>query len=324
MDRLEKSIKKQRGYIADLLVVPLGEVAYLCAQYWNNRAELDSALKDYLQHSEHRCSLLYVIDKNGLQYSSNISVDIVDDTIVGQNLSNRPYLETIKTSYQTPFILSDVYVDKQSRKPCITALHSITINNHVTGYIAADFDLKNLSLKNVDGDVFHEWRQIKGDPSIRGGLFQQTRSHSAMDEHIDEVLDVIESLITEQGIFHAKLHFSSSRATLWPYDDPYHYQLHVLDEIISPQVCLVYAKTPYPKDAVTPASDIPEILKTFRALRVADENIYLRAASLNVMNGLVGLNFSCDGSHYMPAEEFLEKDIGFWFSKDTSYDTCVV
>jgi hypothetical protein len=30
------------------------------------------------------------------------------------------------------------------------------------------------------------------------------------------------------------------------------------------------------------------------------------------MNGQVGLTFSCDGSHYMPVEEFVEKDLSFW------------
>jgi hypothetical protein len=30
------------------------------------------------------------------------------------------------------------------------------------------------------------------------------------------------------------------------------------------------------------------------------------------MNGMLGLTFSCDGSHYMPVDEFLEKDLSFW------------
>jgi hypothetical protein len=45
---------------------------------------------------------------------------------------------------------------------------------------------------------------------------------------------------------------------------------------------------------------------------MADETIYLRSSSVNIMNGLVGLTFSCDGSHYMPVEEFVEKDLSFW------------
>ena len=143
-----------------------------------------------------------------------------------------------------------------------------------------------------------------------------------MDEHIDEVLDVVESLMTEQGVFHAKLHFSSSRATLWHYHDPYHYRLHVLDEIINPKVCLVYEQIPYPQQASTAASQIPEVFKVFKALRESDDVIYLRAASLNIMNGLVGLNFSCDGSHYMPVDEFLKKDLTFWFGEEQQGAAC--
>jgi len=321
MDWLEKSISRQRDYIEGFLRQPLSQLAAICAEHWFDRAQLDQALKDFLrQKTDHRCRLLYAIDKDGLQYSSNISDERIDDTVIGWDLSNRPYLISADASKVEPFILSDVYLDKQTRKPCITSLHGVRVGEQVVGYIAADFGLKDLPLKNVDEDQSPVWRQIKGDPAIRSTLFQQTRIHSAMDEHVDEVLNVIESLITEQGIFHAKLHFSSSRATLWSYNDPYRYRLHVLDEIINPEVCLVYAKAAYPKDAAIPASVAPRVLKVFKALREADENIYLRAASLNIMNGLVGLNFSCDGTHYMPALDFLQKDLDFWIGNTA---TCI-
>ena len=310
---LENSIIQQRSYIEELLLEPLQVLASLCASNLGNRIALDAALNDYLIKNTHRCSLLYVIDKKGKQCSSNISDVIIDDTIVGQNLSQRPYLETLKNKKEPSFLLSDVYLDKQSRKPCITALHRIIKDGKFQGYIAADIELKSLPLKNVYNHEPQNWRQIKGDPSIRSTLFQQTRAASAMDKHLDEVLDVVESLITEQSIFHAKLHFSSSRATLWPYDDPYNYRLHVLDEIIDPKVCLVYAKMPYPENASVSADKVHMVLKVFKALREADETIYLRAASLNIINGLVGLNFSCDGSHYIPVDEFLENDLSFWF-----------
>ncbi|MCK7471133.1 MAG: hypothetical protein MZU95_10405 [Desulfomicrobium escambiense] len=35
------------------------------------------------------------------------------------------------------------------------------------------------------------------------------------------------------------------------------------------------------------------VLVQFKALRFADETIYLRSGSINVMNGMVGLTFSC-------------------------------
>jgi len=54
------------------------------------------------------------------------------------------------------------------------------------------------------------------------------------------------------------------------------------------------------------------VFRQFKALRFADDTIYLRSGSLNVMNGMIGLTFSCDGSHYMPVAEFLNKEVGFW------------
>jgi len=49
-----------------------------------------------------------------------------------------------------------------------------------------------------------------------------------------------------------------------------------------------------------------------------DEMFYLRSGTLNIFNGVVGLTFSCDGSHYLPWEEFLNKGHDFWASGDTS------
>ena len=49
-----------------------------------------------------------------------------------------------------------------------------------------------------------------------------------------------------------------------------------------------------------------------RELRLADQNIYLRAASMNIFNGMISLTFSCDGSHYMGWNEFLDRGGAFW------------
>jgi hypothetical protein len=32
---------------------------------------------------------------------------------------------------------------------------------------------------------------------------------------------------------------------------------------------------------------------------------------LNIFNDLIGYTFSCDGSHYMPWKELLDKSLGF-------------
>lgn len=47
------------------------------------------------------------------------------------------------------------------------------------------------------------------------------------------------------------------------------------------------------------------MLGEFKRLHTLDHQIYLRAGSLNVVNGLVRLAFSRDGSHYLNYAEFL-------------------
>ena len=38
----------------------------------------------------------------------------------------------------------------------------------------------------------------------------------------------------------------------------------------------------------------------------------LHSASINIFNGMLSLAFSCDGTHYMSWQEFLDKDMMFW------------
>jgi len=68
------------------------------------------------QKKDHCCRLLYAIDAHGLQYSSNVSEDVIDDTVIGRDLSSRPYLVGVDTSSTEPLVLSNVYVDKKTRK----------------------------------------------------------------------------------------------------------------------------------------------------------------------------------------------------------------
>jgi hypothetical protein len=164
-------------------------------------------------------------------------------------------------------------------------------------------------------DHFTPWKQHRGDPAIRGGLFEQCRVRSAMDDQFNETFAQIENLMCQHGVFHAKLHFSSSRATLWRYSDPCRYRVLLLNELLTAAPAHDCPPTGYPGDAIVAPQHIRPILEMFRTLRFSDEQLYLRSGSLNVINGLVGLNFSCDGSHYLPADEFLASPLARWFSK---------
>ena len=135
-----------------------------------------------------------------------------------------------------------------------------------------------------------------------------------MDRQLDQVLEIVELLMTEHGIFHSMIHFSSSRAVLWHIDDPYDYKLHGLDELTDLGICLAYPKSQMLqiRSKVSPAQ-LAHTLRYFRALRLEDENIYLRMGSLNVLNARVGLTFSCDGTHYLKVQELLDRNLAFWF-----------
>lgn len=317
MDRhesLHDVIHRHRLQLLSVLRRALEPIAERCACAWDDADILDRVLRESLADIP-CCQLLYAIDGDGRQLSANVGKSGADVTARGQNLSGRPYLSGYAAGRD--FLLSDVYISRFTRRSCMTALQRVYGAQSVAlGCLAADFDLRDLPQLQQAAQVPARWRQIRGDPAIRQNLFNQERVPSAMDVCLNQVHDIVHELMAERGIFHAKLHYSSSRATLWLNSDPRRYRVHVLEEIIDPSVCLAYPGERYPDDALIDAPQLRQVLDSLVNLRLADPTVYLRAASVNLINGLVCLNFSCDGTHYMPAQEFLAKDPGFWFGAD--------
>jgi hypothetical protein len=151
------------------------------------------------------------------------------------------------------------------------------------------------------------WLQIRGDPAIRRFLFKQSRIDNEFDSRLDEVLGRVQQLLAGRGIFHAKVHFSSGQVTLWRFSDPYNYNVYLKDEFLKRGFMRSFKAAPYPINAAVPPHRIPLVLDILRLLRCSDDAVYLRSGSLNIINGLVGLNFSCDGSHYIDYRDFLEQ-----------------
>lgn len=306
---LQQAIERQRTGLSARLQSPFARIAEHCGNAWGDPEAINRGLMDDL-NTILPCNLLYAIDSSGIQVSANVGPDDVDTTAYRQNLSSRPYLPSNRSSHE--FQLSEVYISRVTARPCITALQTITKKGQIVGYVAGDFSLRDLPLL-TGSDYSHVGsRQIKGDPSIRETVFSQQRTESEMDRHMSEVISIVDELLGERGVFHAKLHFSSSRATLWLTDDPFRYRVHVLKEIIEPDVCLAYPQRPYPDEAVIDRDRISDVFKRFALLRNLDETIYLRSGSLNLMNGMVSLTFSCDGTYYLPVDEFFDKDECFW------------
>ena len=335
-ESLQKSIVDQRELLTRLLYEPLHKLADACSRVWGDRAKMEGILNEAFPSVPY-CKFLYVLDMNAVQITSNISRDGLVVEHFGRDRSDRPYMREAllatgffdknrEQHYQqwpyirgavpaTDFILCEAYISLRAQRPSLTAIQFVrNVDGIVLGFIGADFALRDLPQTHKIYEEPRYWRQFDGDPSIRGTVFNQTRLESKMDRYLDTVIRIVEELILDHGIYHVILHFSSSQAIIWVTDDPYRYRLLDMDALIDPDSCMAYPKRPYPVDALVPAQQIRAVLDNWRALRYIDEMFYLRSGALNVFNGMVGLTFSCDGSHYIPCDEFLKMDRAFWAS----------
>lgn len=304
------SIYRQREELARMLHEPLARLAEKCAPVWGDRSRLDAVLLEGFSSIPY-CKYLYVVGTDYVQISDNVSIAGLMPEHYGRNRADRPYMKEAIPPWG--FLLSDAYISLAALRPSLTALQVIAANGVTLGYLGADFDLRRLPVTAALYQEPGDWRQVKGDPAIRGTLFQQTRDESPMDRNMQMALSILAELLTERGVFQSQIHFSSSQAIIWTLDDPYRYRILDYEALKDPDICLLYPPRPYPAEAIIPRADVARILDTMRSLRTADSTIYLRNGSINLFNGMVSLTFSCDGSHYMRFDEFLTKGSDFWF-----------
>jgi hypothetical protein len=303
------SIYRQREELARMLREPLALLAEKCIPVWGDRDGLNSVLLEGFSSIPY-CTYLYVVSIDGVQISDHVSNSGLTLEHYHLNRSKRPYMKEAMPAWG--FLLSDAYISLAAHRPALTALQVVVSGAGTLGYLGADFDLRGLPVTSALYHEPHDWRQVKGDPAIRGTLFQQIRTESPMDRNMQNALSILEELLTERGVFQCQIHFSSSQATIWTIDDPLRYRILDQEVLMDPDICLLYPSRPYPDDASIPRAEITRILDTMQGLRKLDMTIYLRTASVNIFNGMVSLTFSCDGSHYMHYDEFLAKGTTFW------------
>lgn len=153
-----------------------------------------------------------------------------------------------------------------------------------------------------------KWLQIKGDPSVREFLFQQTRVPSKFDDELERIHSIVYQLLVHKGAFHVKLHYSSNQLTCWFSDDAFRYRVFVTDEVLAPGFIDLFRDSKIDHlQPVISAEDVIDILNEFKRLRTTDQTIYMRNGSINRINGLIGMTFSCDGAHYIDHKTFFEK-----------------
>jgi hypothetical protein len=306
----QDSIFRQREELARMLREPLAQLANKCVPVWSDRDQLNAELLQGFSGIPY-CCYLYVIDNGAVQLSDNVIDTGLMPGYFQRDRAERPYMKEAMPAWG--FLLSDAHISQAAHRPSLTALQVVASDAGTRlGYLGADFDLRRLPVTSALYREPGRWRQVKGDPAIRGTLFQQTRIESPMDRNIENALSILEELLTERGIFQCQIHFSSSQVTIWTTDDPLRYRILDQEVLRDPDICLVYPSRPYPVDARIPRSEVTRILDGMQTLRLIDTNIYLRTGSINIYNGMVSLTFSCDGSHYMHYDEFLAKGTAFW------------
>ena len=303
------SIYRQREELARMLREPLALLVEKCVPAWRDRERLNTVLLEGFSSIPY-CTYLYAIGTDGVQLSDHVSRSGLTYEHYQLNRSERPYMKEIIPEWG--FLLSDAYISQEEHRPSLTALQVVMSATGTPGYLGADFDLRDLPVTSALYQEPHDWRQVKGDPAIRGTLFQQTRTESPMDRHMQTALSILEELLAERGVFQCQIHFSSSQAIIWTIDDPLRYRILDYEALTDPDICLLYPSRPYPVNARIPRTEITRILSAMQGLRKVDMTIYLRTASINIYNGMVSLTFSCDGSHYMHYDEFLAKGASFW------------
>ena len=310
MEPSGKSDQELKALLTTRLKRPLAKLARRCAAVWSDTDAVEAILVDSINGMP-LYGTLCAVNRWGTQLSSNVTSSKIDRRQRGCDLSGWPFFDDALP--YSGLLLSKARRNELNGRVCMTAMHAVTAEGQILGYIAADIDLRNPRLRPQSKGALATWRQIRGDPGIRNTVFQRKRVRSRMDKHIDEVLQIVNTLICDRGVFDCRLDFARSAMIVWLVDQPRHYRVHVLDEIIDPAVCLSLPSRTYPEEAIVEPAAVCRVLERLNVLREADDNIYLRSGSLNVINGMVELSFSCDGLHYMSVEEFLDKDELFWF-----------
>ena len=331
-EHLSSVVTRQRERLMQLLYAPMQRIAALSSQITHaseqplgDRSTLDALLMEVFPSVPYT-KYLYIMNRNGVQISSSMSRDGLIVEHVGRDRSDRPYMQEAlsvasfldrsrETCYQqwpylddhtqaVDFLLCEAYISQNALRPSMTATYFLRDpqGTHI-GFLGADFALRDLP--PIEGLYEDKRRSWHFSPTKQR---EQVRQVSRMDREIGTVISVLEELITFRGVYHVKIHFSSSQTVVWQIDDPYRYRILGVNDLLDPDSCLAYPSHPYPEQATIQSRDVRLVLERMEALRRSDNPIYLRSCSLNIFNGMVGTSFSSDGSYYIPYEDFLRAD----------------
>jgi len=180
---------------------------------------------------------------------------------------------------------------------------------------------------------------IKGDPSIRESVLMRKRYTSTVDTVFAELQPRLEDLMLNRGIYRIFVGFNSGEVRTNSIFDPLRQEIHDAEKLTdssyierqfphieySEKISLMkqlyttlrtseqYKQIPsYWQNILNRRSDkwqplepenIPDILSTVRKLREVEE-YYLRNITLCIVQGIVRMQFNCDGTQIIDAHNF--------------------
>ena len=290
-------IEERRKAMAALFKPVMQSLSNKCATVWSDSDKLDEVLHQNF-YSLPNCNLVYAVDKFGKQKSSNITKNGIDTSYRNQDLSIRPYSINLCQN----FTLSPAYISQMTSSPCISAVHPIIDDKHL-GFTIADFDIRHLPLPSVS-------------TSKTKNCNKSCQPNNYLKSRLVDIKDILLKLISNYGIFHLMIHYLSNKVMLWQINNPYKYELYSIEQILDPDMYLTYSQCEYSSQAKTSIEEVQLVLERFQILQLVNDEVYLRSASINIMNAMVSLSFSFSGSKYMPIVDFLHGDLSNWFDKD--------
>ncbi len=286
-------IEERRKAMAALFKPAMQNLSKKCVAVWPNSDELDKVLHQNF-FSLPNCNLVYVVDKFGKQKSSNITKNGIDSSYRNQDLSIRPYSLNLYKN----FTLSSAYISQTTGSPCISAVDPVIGNEHL-GFTIADFDIRHLPLPSIS---MHKTQACN----------KSCRPTNCLKNRLVDIKDILLKLISKHGVFHLMIHYLSNKIMLWQINNPCQYELYSIEQIIDPDMYLTYPQCDFSNQAKVSIEEVQLVLERFHILQLVNDEVYLRSASINIMNAMISLSFSFSGSRYMSVTDFLHGDLANW------------
>ncbi len=194
-----------------------------------------------------------------------------------------------------------------------------------------------IDMTGLSGNRLHV--SIKGDPSLRESAFVRERYESVVDKVMDKLQPNLEELLLNRCVYRLFINFNSGEIRTASIFDPFVEEIHTSDTLINP----AYIERHFPKISYHDKSSMINSIYQFissiehceklsrqwkniirnshdnwqpisntELLRIMQQltklrsipNFYLRNFSISMIQDAIRMQFNCDGTHIVSAEDY--------------------